>query len=166
MEKKISYILDLRGKNELKNYIRYNNSYDEEIKDNYVINIPLEPEMNINIPYQQLYKTYLEDFCNEFKLIFEKYFLNSPKNRLIIHCEGGKDRTGVVIALLLDLLSIERDLIIEDYLLSYSDTKRNNIEAFFNTLDNEYGGAENYLTSYCKLSKETKNAIKEVLVKN
>ena len=34
----------------------------------------------------------------------------------IIHCSAGKDRTGVVVAVLLALVGVERDTIVEDYL--------------------------------------------------
>jgi protein-tyrosine phosphatase len=36
----------------------------------------------------------------------------------VIGCAAGKDRTGVTIALLLDLCGVPRDLIVEDYALS------------------------------------------------
>jgi hypothetical protein len=37
---------------------------------------------------------------------------------VVIGCAAGKDRTGVTIALLLDLCGVPRDLIVEDYALS------------------------------------------------
>jgi protein-tyrosine phosphatase len=37
---------------------------------------------------------------------------------LVFHCAAGKDRTGVVAALLLDLLGVQRDVIVEDYALT------------------------------------------------
>ena len=37
---------------------------------------------------------------------------------ILIHCSAGKDRTGVAIALLLDLLGVERSVILDDYALS------------------------------------------------
>ncbi|MGP0030290.1 MAG: tyrosine-protein phosphatase [Acidimicrobiales bacterium] len=36
----------------------------------------------------------------------------------VIHCHAGKDRTGVVVALLLDALGVERDTILDDYELT------------------------------------------------
>ncbi len=36
----------------------------------------------------------------------------------VIQCNGGKDRTGIVIALLLGLLAVPDETIIEDYLLT------------------------------------------------
>jgi protein-tyrosine phosphatase len=40
-----------------------------------------------------------------------------------IHCTAGKDRTGVVVALILDLLGVSREDIFEDYLRSTAATE-------------------------------------------
>ncbi|MHA1726013.1 MAG: tyrosine-protein phosphatase [Promethearchaeota archaeon] len=117
------------------------------------------------MPYEKVYESYLS-YCKEFKLIFEKYILNAPKNKIIIHCEGGKDRTGIIIALLLNLLGVQRELIIEDYLLSYDTTKREYIEEFFKILDEKYDGVINYLTSFCHIPMEIINKIKNNLLKS
>lgn len=37
---------------------------------------------------------------------------------VIVHCAAGKDRTGVVVALALDLVGVDRDAIMADYLLT------------------------------------------------
>jgi protein-tyrosine phosphatase len=37
---------------------------------------------------------------------------------VIVHCAAGKDRTGVVVALALDLVGVDRDAILADYLLT------------------------------------------------
>jgi len=39
---------------------------------------------------------------------------------LVFHCAAGKDRTGVVAALVLDILGVERNVIVEDYVLTAS----------------------------------------------
>jgi protein-tyrosine phosphatase len=39
---------------------------------------------------------------------------------VLIHCAAGRDRTGIVMALLLSLLGVERDIIAADYALSAS----------------------------------------------
>jgi protein-tyrosine phosphatase len=39
---------------------------------------------------------------------------------LVFHCAAGKDRTGVLAALILDILGVERDVIVEDYVLTGS----------------------------------------------
>jgi protein-tyrosine phosphatase len=37
---------------------------------------------------------------------------------VVVHCAAGKDRTGVVVALALDLVGVDRDAIMADYLLT------------------------------------------------
>jgi protein-tyrosine phosphatase len=39
---------------------------------------------------------------------------------LVFHCTAGKDRTGVLAALVLGILGVERDVIVEDYVLTAS----------------------------------------------
>jgi|SRR5579859_1836035 len=43
---------------------------------------------------------------------------NAPPGGVLIHCAAGKDRTGIIVALLLDLIGVPRELIAEDYALS------------------------------------------------
>ncbi len=169
-EHQIRYILDFRGKNELQNYKRYNNFYDNKIKEKFVINIPFNADkVNIYIPdkpYENFYYAFLKDNEKKVKIIFEKYFSNANSERLVIHCEGGKDRTGIITAMLLYLLCITRELIIEDYLLSFSDTKQSYIDLTFQILDDEYGGSENYLKNHCNVTEESINTLREILVEN
>lgn len=66
---------------------------------------------------------------------------------VIVHCAGGKDRTGIVSALLLDLLGVSRPQIIQDYMLS-EDTGAVDpawIKAALAEVDAE-GGINKYLT--------------------
>jgi protein-tyrosine phosphatase len=42
----------------------------------------------------------------------------APPGGVVIHCHAGKDRTGLVTALLLSLAGVERDAIVDDYALS------------------------------------------------
>lgn len=43
---------------------------------------------------------------------------------VLVHCTAGKDRTGIVIALALDLLGVERDTIVSDYAASGANLAR------------------------------------------
>lgn len=43
---------------------------------------------------------------------------NAPEGAVIVHCQGGKDRTGLVAAMLLRLAGVGIDAIAEDYALS------------------------------------------------
>jgi protein tyrosine/serine phosphatase len=42
----------------------------------------------------------------------------APPGGVVVHCHAGKDRTGLVTALLLSLAGVERDAIVGDYALS------------------------------------------------
>ncbi len=48
---------------------------------------------------------------------------------LLIHCTAGKDRTGVLVALLLSCIGVEKEIIIEEYLQSEGIENSNDIEA-------------------------------------
>ena len=51
--------------------------------------------------------------------------LADPANlAALIHCTAGKDRTGVAVAVLLDLLGVSEDQIVADYALSAADMPR------------------------------------------
>jgi len=166
-DNEIKFIIDLRGKKEIERRVKNNYYYNYDIKEGYVKNIPIEPYLGSpppDNPSKHFYIRFLEVFQEEIKIIFEEYFSKATIDKLIIHCEGGKDRTGIVIALLLDLLGVSRKLIIEDYLLSFKDTKSNYIESTLGVLDEEYGGVKNYLLNHCNVSRKAIDNIIETLV--
>ncbi len=93
---------------------------------------------------------------------------------VIVHCAAGKDRTGTVTALALDVAGVAEDDIVADYAasgerlpqilerlsrsdlygaalstqaLADQDTRPETMAAFLNTLRAEYGGAAGWLTS-------------------
>jgi protein-tyrosine phosphatase len=43
---------------------------------------------------------------------------NEASYPLVFHCAAGKDRTGVLAALVLDIAGVERDVIVDDYMLT------------------------------------------------
>ena len=43
---------------------------------------------------------------------------DAPPGAVLFHCTAGKDRTGIVAALLLGLVGVDADLIVEDYALT------------------------------------------------
>ena len=113
------------------------------------------------------YKRIVKNNQSVFRQFFE-VLQNSETTPLLFHCSAGKDRTGLGAALFLASLGVDRELIIEDYLLSNDyledkyaemiaaypvikpvmEVRREYIEAAFETIDNEYGGMDNYLTNY------------------
>lgn len=53
---------------------------------------------------------------------------------VVFHCHGGKDRTGVTAAVLLDLLGVERDVVLDDYELTSTYRRFADQESSYNEL--------------------------------
>ena len=114
-----------------------------------------------------VYKKIIIDNQEAYLQFFE-VLQDTEKTPLLFHCSAGKDRTGLGAALFLASLGVDRETIIEDYLLSNDylkdkyaeivaaypivkplmEVNRGYIEAAFETIDSEFGGMDNYLTKY------------------
>jgi len=64
------------------------------------------------------YVSYLEVAALNIVASIDVIARNAGSSATIIHCAVGKDRTGIVIALLLEVLGVTREAIVEDYLLT------------------------------------------------
>lgn len=66
-----------------------------------------------------------------------KTVANAPEGGILLHCSAGKDRTGIVAALLLTVVGVPDTLIAEDYVLSQKQ-----LWPLYETLVQEAGGEE------------------------
>lgn len=112
----------------------------------------------------------------------------------VVHCTAGKDRTGVVVALLLMLAGVEDEKIAEEYSLTdlglehlkplfierliknpalegnregvgnMVSSKKENMAATLTMLRKEYGSAEGYMNEQCKMGHEEIAQIKKNLL--
>lgn len=70
----------------------------------------------------QLYGWILDDSGDKLRAVFET-MARLPNDCVLFHCTGGKDRTGIVAMLLLELAGVEDALIIEDYAVTAENMK-------------------------------------------
>ena len=180
------HIFDLRSRQELDRddfYFIPDNAnyhhYAEKIRDELKIDLDLLNGSNKNNFYEWLVNLYCELPHNNiaYKEIFEVLINNELP--IYFHCSAGKDRTGVFAALLLDLLGVDRNDIITEYLLSLpnmirliehydeNDIKFVNdywINKMFETLDHKYPNHDDYFYYEFKINEEIKEKIKNNLL--
>lgn len=100
---------------------------------------------------QNLYLHTLAEHQGGFRDVF--HAMATHDGGVVYHCTSGKDRTGMVTAILLDLAGVSRATIVRDYAISAYELRRGGdqsppdvMSAFLDALDGTYGGARAYLT--------------------
>ncbi len=179
----ITTVIDLRDQEEREKtgYVLADN---QEFEKHYislmitqdVVNISNIMETETTLGLSDFYCLLL-DYCKPaFKAIFS-VFADQQKTGVLFHCAAGKDRTGVVAALLLNLLGAKDSDIIGNYEVTYSylfsnttfdssnipqqfaNSNRENMVTFLKKLKNDYGNAYNYFID-CGLTEAQLETIK------
>jgi protein-tyrosine phosphatase len=113
----------------------------------------------------EIYQVYLDWGGARFAAIM-RAIADAPEGAVIVHCHVGKDRTGIVIALLLALAGVPTETVVADYALSAGylqplfeelqaadpkvdatlwHSKPQTMQAWLERLETVHGGAERYL---------------------
>ncbi|MBV1852664.1 tyrosine-protein phosphatase [Catellatospora tritici] len=71
-------------------------------------------------------------------------FAQAPPGAVVVHCHAGRDRTGVLVALLLRLADVDHETIADDYALTEGCTPAPMLNTLAH-LDAAHGGAAPYL---------------------
>lgn len=126
------------------------------------------------------------DHCTKEVCAVFKVLAASGSWPVVVHCTQGKDRTGLVVLLVLLLVGADREAIKADYGLSqkeleperaerlpeiraiglpdsFADCPPDWIDRVAGHVDEEYGGVEKYLLR-CGVSQETQRKVKEILL--
>ncbi|PBL02875.1 hypothetical protein ARMGADRAFT_913359 [Armillaria gallica] len=133
--------------------------------------------------FMELYSQILDNGGPAFSAIL-RHVRDRPNEGLIFHCTAGKDRTGVVAAILLKLAGVDNDSIADDYALSrvgreparamilqrlsreplfasnnqaalnMLTCRRETMLAFLTHLEATYHGVEEYVKTYLGLTDE------------
>ena len=108
-----------------------------------------------------------------------KLLLKNNKKGILYHCSSGKDRTGVLTAVILYVLGFDKKTIYEDYLLTnknnlyykehvpeslneeqkkayldYLGANKEYLDTSFAEIDKVYGSMDNFLKETCSLDEE------------
>lgn len=182
----IKTIIDLRGIEEAKD--RPSTFTDNPDFDFYHISLlEANPALSKSgIPLCEMYamsmKDYSEGYRNVFRLISE---LDGP---FMFHCFLGKDRTGILSALLLSEAGVSREDIIDNYVISYDlfkdyieneirnntgliweqdisrfKSERETIEGILDYIDNEFGSTRKFLKYTGLTDAEIDKAIGKII---
>ena len=137
-----------------------------------VTRIPITPVAGPGWDWPTMLEAYLavlEDFRAQFEQAVDALAAADPP--ALVHCHGGRDRTGLTVALILDAAGVERDAIAADHALSdeswapynpawideapdpVEDARRRRITApagrtmveVLEEVDRRYGGAAEYV---------------------
>ena len=115
-------------------------------------------------PWQEFYVAGFRDHHDAFRRTFE---LLAQKDRLplLFHCRDGADRTGVMAALLLTLLGVDRETVLAEFRLSEQVGNPGSLDAMRRLLDEveESGGIEQFLAA-AGITPETQQRIRELLL--
>ena len=143
-------------------------------------------------PMEEMYVRMVTSDCLDRLVEVLRSILTMPEENysLVFHCTAGKDRTGILAALILSFLGVDRDTVVDDYIYSNRFTvtkarfvyiaclivklrhrfakkvmhslmaKRNFIEAALSTLEKNFGSLENFFAEKLQFSEEETKAIK------
>ncbi|KAJ7774097.1 protein-tyrosine phosphatase-like protein [Mycena olivaceomarginata] len=191
----ISQVFDLRSDTEIAKY----NTPGPEIDGVQISHVPVfekedySPEMMAKRyqlyasgkteAFMELYSQILEHGGPSFGTIL-RHVRDRPNEPCLFHCTAGKDRTGVIAAILLKLAGVDNDVIAQDYALtrigreparamimerlnkeplfaSNSEAALNmftcrdiTMLAFLDLLDDKYSGVEGYVRRFTGLGDE------------
>lgn len=134
--------------------------------------------------------------CGIYKEINQIIMFLSEQSHLpaLIHCTGGKDRTGFISALIQLLAGVPYETVIDDYLFSNQliavpmkkkerliqwmslfrvsperikpilEVRREYLEEAYNKIINQYGDVESYLCLACKIPRHNLDSFKQLLI--
>lgn len=115
--------------------------------------------------------------------------LNQEEGAILLHCTVGKDRSGIVAAIILLALGIDKETVYQDYLLTnehpiipfsykifalsldkefrkefmeYFKAKEGYLDEAFRYIDESYGGLDNFLVEMCGLTEDKQKRLKEL----
>ena len=110
-------IVDLRNLDEIRELpippgvIRHHRPVEDQSDQEFMTT--WSPHLNSPVYYSDVLTRWPEKIIAAFRC-----FVDAPEGGVLFHCGAGRDRTGMMTALLLQLAGVARDAIVDDYLIS------------------------------------------------
>ncbi|KAF9266334.1 hypothetical protein L218DRAFT_997113 [Marasmius fiardii PR-910] len=201
----VTKVFDLRSDTEIEKY----NSALPSLDGIEVVRAPVfskedySPEMMANRyklyasgkteAFMELYSQILDHGGRAFGALL-RHIRDRPTEGCLFHCTAGKDRTGVIAAIILKLTGVDNESIAQDYALTrvgrepartmimqrlskeplfasnneaalnMFTCRKETMTAFLALLDEKYGGVEQYLKTILELTDEDINIIRNNLL--
>ena len=116
----IDRIIDLRNPSEIRRREHDPVVAEPSMRGIELINLPLESPGNerfeaVAVPYMNhtgMYRLVCEEFGDQLVAVFEN--LAATRSGAVIHCSAGRDRSGLVATLLLDLAGLRDEILAQD----------------------------------------------------
>lgn len=120
-----------------------------------------------------LYRDIVDRFNAPLMRVFSLILEHTQGGAVVFHCTAGKDRTGVVSALLLLLKGVSEEDIIADYAKSY-ENMRPHFEIFLRPMkmmnipipEHVFSSDPEYMAAFLKYFKEKYGSVEDFLVTN
>ncbi|MDR1629763.1 MAG: tyrosine-protein phosphatase [Oscillospiraceae bacterium] len=172
----IRFVIDLRSAHETESSEYPLHVHEDIGYESLPLSDDLNPENLFDVipkDISELYRKIVDDFGTPLTRVFELIAEHAQLGGVVFHCTAGKDRTGVVAALLLLLNGVVDGDIIADYAQSYENMKPyfdafaepfikmkvdipqhvfrsdpDSMRRFLEYFRRTYGGVEEYLTAH------------------
>ncbi|KAG5491137.1 hypothetical protein JIQ42_01032 [Leishmania sp. Namibia] len=135
----------------------------------------------VHATYRDRIDNYSHQLAQVLQFLTSTHFgANGRQQSIVFHCTAGKDRTGLMAAIILHLVGVPRDTILEDYMLtsvclkrpteanSYYDSTRISdaaidviwgidsayLNAAFDYMERRYGGVDAYVTEKLQIDAD------------
>jgi protein-tyrosine phosphatase len=152
-------VIDLRQPQELDSHPNPFASHDGVRYHNVSLFERVIPPMDASDVLLEMYKLALSDRGEALRTILTAIAEAGDEGAVLFHCTAGKDRTGIVAALLLSLAGVDSDTIKADYAMTAAliadpasfqkllAAEPATMAAFIAHIDDVHGGVEAYLAS-------------------
>ncbi len=135
------------------------------------------------------YKGLAHTFKDRYKEVFDSLLVLSSDSALVLHCTGGKDRSGVVTAMIEYVLGVDSAQIADDFVLTnkyrydynakianmlhekynvpmerasdYGISKAIYLQATFDEMRKQFGSLDNYVVSELGVDQTKKNILRQ-----